>query len=151
MQKTLYRKRKIRSKLRRTQKRGIPKSYRKSHIIQTFLQMLNVIKVYHWKTRSYAEHKATDELYERLNENIDKFIEILLGKEEDRFKLIHERVLPIDTANKKDFKSRVYEYRKFLTDMNIYFDPKLDSDLLSLRDEILGDINQFLYLMTFNK
>ena len=67
MQKTLYRKRKIRSKLRRTQKRGIPKSYRKSHIIQTFLQMLNVIKVYHWKTRSYAEHKATDELYERLN------------------------------------------------------------------------------------
>ena len=150
MRKTLHRRNKKQMRARRTEKRNIPKSYRKSHIIQTFLQMLNVIKIYHWKTKSYAEHKATDELYERLNENIDKFIEILLGKEEERFKLIHETVRPIDTANKKDFKSRVYEYRKFLTDMNIYFDPKLDSDLLSLRDEILGDINQFLYLMTFN-
>jgi hypothetical protein len=74
----------------------------------------------------------------------------LLGKEEDRFKIIHERFRPIDTSNKTDFKSRIYEYRKFLTDMNIYFDPKLDSDLLNIRDEILGDINQFLYLMTFN-
>jgi len=151
MRKTLYRKRKGKSKSRTTMKRSLPKNHRKSHIIQTFLQMLNVIKIYHWKTKSYAEHKATDELYERLNDNIDKFIEILLGKEEDRFKLIHERFRPIDTANKMDFKSRIYEYRKFLTDMNIYFDPKLDSDLLSLRDEILGNINQFLYLMTFDK
>ena len=149
MKKTLQRKYKKKTKLRKTQRRGTQSNYKKSHIIQTFLNMLNVIKVYHWKTRSYAQHKATDELYERLNENIDKFIEILLGKDESRFKLIHETVRPIDMANKNDFKSRVYEYRKFLTDMNIYFDPIMDSDLLSLRDEILGNVNQFLYLMTF--
>jgi hypothetical protein len=35
--------------------------------------------------------------------------------------------------------------------MNIYFDPSRDSDLLNIRDELLGDINQFLYLMTFDK
>jgi hypothetical protein len=38
-----------------------------------------------------------------------------------------------------------------LTDMDIYFDPARDSDILSVRDDILVDINQFLYLMTFDK
>jgi hypothetical protein len=35
--------------------------------------------------------------------------------------------------------------------MNMFFDSKKDSDLLSVRDEILGHINQFLYLLTFDK
>ena len=33
--------------------------------------------------------------------------------------------------------------------MNETFDSKIDSDLLNIRDEILGAINQFLYLLTF--
>ena len=33
--------------------------------------------------------------------------------------------------------------------MNETFDSKIDSDLLNVRDEILGAINQFLYLLTF--
>ena len=42
-----------------------------------FLEMLLMVKLFHWKTTSYATHKATDELYDKLNENIDSFIEIL--------------------------------------------------------------------------
>jgi DNA-binding ferritin-like protein len=45
-----------------------------------FLEMLLMVKLYHWKTHSYATHKATDDLYTKLNANIDSFIEILLGK-----------------------------------------------------------------------
>ena len=123
----------------------------KSHIVKVFLEVLNMVKLYHWKTHSYAQHKATDELYERLNENIDKFVEILLGKDESRIKMLEKRIDLVDAKNVKDFKSRIYEYRTFLTDINMYFDDKRDSDLLSLRDEILGNVNQFLYLMTFDK
>ena len=43
-----------------------------------FFEMLLMVKLFHWKTHSYATHKATDELYSKLNEDIDKFIEILL-------------------------------------------------------------------------
>jgi len=32
--------------------------------------------------------------------------------------------------------------------MNAIFDEKIDSDLLNIRDEMLGDLNQFLYLLT---
>jgi len=123
----------------------------KSNIIKMFLQLLNMVKLYHWKTHSFAQHKATDELYERLNENIDKFVETLLGKDQSRVKMLEKRIDLTDSDNLKDFKSKIFEYRTFLTDMNMFFDSKKDSDLLSVRDEILGDINQFLYLLTFDK
>ena len=127
------------------------KNDKKSKIVRVFLEILNTVKLYHWKTRSYSQHKATDELYDRLNENIDKFIEILLGKDESRVKLIEKRIDVLDAKNTQSFKSRIYEYREFLTDMNTIFSSKTDSDLLSVRDEILGDVNQFLYLLSFDK
>jgi hypothetical protein len=116
-----------------------------------------MVKLYHWKTHSHAQHKATDELYTKLNEHIDKFIEVLLGKlngankSNDRIKMMEKRIDLIDSNNVKDFKSRIFEYREFLTDFNMHFDSKNDSDLLNIRDEILADINQFLYLMSFDK
>ena len=124
---------------------------KKSRIVRTFIEILNTVKLYHWKTRSYAQHKATDELYERLNETIDKFVETLLGKDESRVAMIEKQMSPMDSENEKDFKKRIYAFRKFLTELDLHFDAKQDSDLLSIRDEILSNVNQFLYLMTFNK
>jgi DNA-binding ferritin-like protein len=154
--KTMYFKKS--SKKMRTRSRTLKKSFKKqlsneikSRIVQTFLEMLNTVKLYHWKTHSYAQHKATDELYSKLNENIDTFVEILLGKDESRIKMVEKRSRLIDSENTKDFKSRIYEYREFLIDISKYFNEKRDTDLLNVRDEILGHINQFLYLMTFNK
>jgi len=123
----------------------------KSRIIQVFLGILNTVKLYHWKTYSYAEHKATDELYARLNKDIDKFVEILLGKDETRFSMLNKQTTLLDYNLKQDFKQRIYAFRGFLVNMSNVLDPKQDSDLLNVRDEILADINQFLYLMTFDK
>jgi DNA-binding ferritin-like protein len=122
----------------------------KSHMVRIFFEMLTTVKLYHWKTKSYAQHKATDELYGRLNENIDKFVEVWLGKDESRIKMIEKRLNLLDYSNTGDFKDKIHKYRDFLTDMNKYFDGKKDTDLLSIRDDILVDINQFLYLMTFH-
>ena len=36
-------------------------------ITVVFLEMLLMIKLFHWKTYSYATHKATDKLYTKLN------------------------------------------------------------------------------------
>ena len=122
----------------------------KSELVQHFLEMLIVIKVYHWKTYSYAEHKATDELYERLNENIDKFVEVMLGKTESRLDMKGKKIEFTDPSTKKALKNIVYNYKILLADkMNKYIDIEKDTDLLNIRDEILGNINQFLYLITF--
>ena len=131
--------------------RNKPPNINRSHIVKVFLEILNMVKLYHWKTRSYAQHNATDELYAKLNKHIDMFVEVLLGKSESRIKLLEKRIDLLDPSNVRDFKERIYEYREFLVDIDIYFNTKKDTDLLNIRDEILGDINHFLYLMTFDK
>lgn len=127
----------------------------KTKIVRIFMEMLNTIKLYHWKTGSYAEHKATDELYERLNGHVDKFVEVLLGKNDKKIERLGriDTIRTFDSAHSHgpvDFKERMYEYREFLTDLDKCFDTKKDTDLLNIRDEILADVNQFLYLMTFH-
>jgi DNA-binding ferritin-like protein len=116
----------------------------KSEITKVFLELLNMVKLYHWKTYSYAQHKATDELYESLNKHIDKFIEVLLGKDSSRIHMVSKKIKLIDFNNAADFKSRIYSFREFFTQMDKNFNKKRDTDLLTLRDDLLIDINQFL-------
>ena len=124
---------------------------KKSHLVRVFLEMLNVIKIYHWKTRSFSQHKATDELYSQMNEHVDKFIEVLLGKDQSRISMVEKHIDLLDAHTTKEFQTRIFEYRGFLMDLNRYFDERRDTDLLNIRDEIIADINQFLYLLTFDK
>ena len=124
-------------------------SQEKSHIVRIFLEMLHMIKLYHWKTTSYSQHKATDELHGKMEENVDRFVEVLLGKDASRIQMMEKRMDLLDMNTKQAFKDRLLGYRKFLTDMNIYFDETQDTDLLNIRDELLADLNQFLYLFSF--
>jgi len=116
-----------------------------------FIEILNNVKLYHWRTKSYAQHKATDELYEKLNKDIDSFVEVMLGKDESRITQLERTTTTLDFSNKKEFKENIFKFRAFLTDMNFHLDKNKDTDLLSIRDELLIDINQFLYLLTFDK
>ena len=128
----------------------IKKNTNKSNaeLINLLLNLLIIIKIYHWKTESYSEHKATDELYSSLNENIDKFVEVMLGKNGNRLKMKGHNIIINDPSSKKELQKIIYEYRTLLENkMNNYISEK-DTDLLNIRDEILADLNQFLYLLT---
>ena len=117
-----------------------------------FLEMLMMVKLFHWKTHSYATHKATDELYESLNENIDKFIEVLLGNTGSRIDLMSNRTIKlIDLNSQEQLKSKIMSLKGYLVglDNNKALSTMSNSDLFNIRDEILGDLNQFLYLLTF--
>ena len=126
------------------------KNKRNAYIVKKFLELLNMVKLYHWKTRSYAQHKATDELYERLNKHIDEFVEVLLGKENRRVKMIEKSLRILDNNTSGEFKNHIYEFREFLVNLENSCKKK-DTGLLSIRDDLLIDINQFLYLMSLDK
>jgi DNA-binding ferritin-like protein len=138
-------------KIHSCEKRDKESSIKKSIIVENFIEMLNTVKLYHWNTHSFSQHKATDELYQRLNEHVDKFVEILLGKKEDRIKHINSKTRLVNIKTTAVFKDQIYQYREYLIQMDKCFDPQRDTDLLNVRDEILGDINQLLYLLTFDK
>ena len=124
-----------------------------SEITCKFLEMLIMVKLYHWKTHSFAQHKATDELYSKLNENIDKFMEVLLGKTEKRTNLLKQPTISlIDLSSKEQLKNKIDDFKVFLVNLtdNKFIMKMSNTDLLNIRDEILGDLNQFLYLLTLN-
>jgi DNA-binding ferritin-like protein len=117
-----------------------------------FFEMLLMVKLFHWKTHSYATHKATDELYSKLNDDIDKFIEVLLGKTGSRIDLMgHKTISLIDLNSQEKLKSKIESYKSYLVGLtnNKGLSSTTNTDLLNIRDEILGDMNQFLYLLTF--
>jgi len=117
-----------------------------------FLEFLIMIKLYHWKTTSYSTHKATDEAYSKLNANIDSFIEILLGKSGSRTNLTQDKtikLIDLDTFDK--LKREINDFKSYLIQLNNHPAMKLmsNTDLYNIRDTILGDMNQLLYLLSF--
>lgn len=114
-----------------------------------FFEMQLMVKLYHWNTKSYATHKATDEFYDKLSDNIDKFIEVLLGKLDDRIDLKNHKTINLFCVNDEQFKKKLHEFKVFLheltdKDMGLL----MGEDLLNIRDEILADLDQLLYLLT---
>ena len=121
-------------------------------ITVVFLEMLLMVKLFHWKTTSYATHKATDDLYTKLNENIDSFIEVLLGKSGIRTDLMgNKNIRLVDLSSTESLKREIETFKGYLVSLNDNATMKkmTNTDLFNIRDTILGDMNQFLYLLTF--
>ena len=117
-----------------------------------FLEMLLMVKLFHWKTTSYATHKATDDLYTKLNANIDSFIEILLGKSGFRTDLMSNKSIRlVDLSSAEALKREIEAFKGYLVSLNDNKAMKqmANTDLYNIRDTLLGDMNQFLYLLTF--
>ena len=53
--------------------------------------------------------------------------------------------------NINDFKNEISKYKNFLINMSkdSELNTSSNSDLMNIRDEILGNLNQFTYLLTF--
>ena len=113
-----------------------------NELVQFFFTIQLSIKQYHWGTTSYARHKASDNILEKLDSNIDKFIEVFIGRYN-----VKPNVSSIN-LNKKFFTDD--GNMKLLVEARIYLEALnkiiTDIDLLTIRDEIVADINQTIYL-----
>ena len=121
-------------------------------ITVVFFEILLMVKLFHWKTKNYAAHKASDKLYKQLNDIFDTFIEVLLGKSGVRTDLIYKKSIRlIDLNSAESFKREIDSFKSYLIGLNDNKAMKLmsNTDLYNIRDTILGDLNQFLYLLTF--
>lgn len=117
-----------------------------------FLEMIMMIKLFHWNTHSYATHKATDELHEKLNSHVDRFMEVLFGKTGKRTDLTNKKnILLFDLTNNAQLINKINLFKDYLVNLNSNKALNIlgNYDLLTIRDEILADLNQFLYLLTF--
>jgi hypothetical protein len=116
--------------------------------IHFFFQLREQIKVYHWQTYLYSRHKATDDVIAKLDEHIDLFVEVYMGK--------YGRPNITRTTNTIQIKNMTEKSAlKFIKDGLAHmigpFSRSIkatDTDLLNIRDEMVGELNQLLYLFT---
>lgn len=114
-----------------------------------FLLGLHVqLKINHWQTKGIARHEAFGNTYGSLTDLIDEFVEIAMGKY-GRFVLDDEtnniKLINLSEMNPKDM---ITVCTDALIEFSEDLDPKRDTDLLNLKDEMLGLLNKLNYLLT---
>jgi len=117
-------------------------------IISFFFELQMNVKLYHWNAETYANHKTTNKLLDKLSDLIDSFVEKYMGAfSRPVFK--SGTSIPIQNMTKT-------KYIKLLKQAQDYLRGDLDkiiaknSELLNIRDEILGEIDRALYLSTLS-
>ena len=119
----------------------------KEEIILKLVQVQVQFKFMHWQTTGDAKHRAYGDIYDTLGDLIDSFTEAMMGKYgrpefESEFLLMFQDLKPLNLQN---FMDGITDFLVSITEM---LDPKYDTDLLNLRDEMLASINKLKYLLT---
>lgn len=103
------------------------------------------LKLYHWNTSSYSNHKATDELMKHLLEFIDSFIEAYIGKFQ---KIQTPTSITLEKKiNEKNIISKVFQpFLHFLKEWKEDF-KKEDQEFLHFIEELQTEIEKTKYLI----
>jgi hypothetical protein len=114
-------------------------------MVDKLLGLQNQIRIFHWQTSSFSEHKALGKAYKALDELIDTLIESYMGATGEKIKAGFQLTL-VDHKNKaaKDLMDQAYT---FLTGE---LDQQLSgrTELLNIRDEMLAVVQRTRYLLT---
>lgn len=116
--------------------------------ILDLLQIQNQLKIFHWQTKSYARHNAYGQTYDDMSDLIDTFVEVCIGKH-GRFS-VNQSALELVDLNDETLKTFLNAVTNFLISLSGKLDPKNDTDLLNIRDEMLAKVNKLKYLLTLN-
>ncbi len=118
--------------------------------IHFFLQLRDQIKLYHWQTRVYARHIATDQMLEKLEKHIDSFVEVYIGK------YGRPRVTGKNTEITVHNMTEAGANRMLQAALRYVQGPLTrslregDYDLFALRDDLMEDLHQLAYLFTLH-
>ena len=113
-------------------------------MVDKLLGLQNQLRMLHWGTSSYAEHKALGKAYEGLDALIDTFVETYMGA--------HGKNLPPVKLDLRPYT--LGSAMKLLDQATHFLSVELESqlsgntDLSNIRDEMLSLINQTKYLLT---
>lgn len=108
-----------------------------SIFIGTLLQSRDAMHLAHWKSESYSEHKTLNEYYDGILELTDSFVEKYFGRQGRVTITIPETKVEKPVAHLKGLRTIIEKERENYT-----------SDLQNIMDEMIGLVNETLYLLT---
>lgn len=106
------------------------------------------IKLFHWQTKSYAEHKALDKMFSEFNKLTDDLVESVMGKY-GRPDFGGECQINIMDYSQKGIEGYLDSvYHCYSEECKGIFDPQKDSEILNIIDEIIALIDKTKYLLS---
>jgi len=128
-------------------------------LIARLMNVRNEAQLLHWRTRSYAQHKASDDFLETIQKKLDEFAEVLQGmlaRRLDFTLLTRPVVFTYKNMTKVSFLRSLAVLQEKLGSMERVYALDLPpasteslQGLLNIRDEMLGEIHQTRYLLSF--
>jgi len=115
--------------------------------VNLFLGLHAQLKIFHWQTKGYARHQSFAEVRSQLDDLVDEFVEQAMGQygrfvldeESSTLKLVNlSEVKPVEMA-----ETICTALKQMTQDID-----SEDTNLLNLRDEILGLVQKMKYLLT---
>ena len=115
-------------------------------LTHSFLTIRTEIKLYHWQTRSYARHKATDRFLETFEPLVDRFVEAAQGIVGDtRVSNLHHPKNSLGKLNDTTAHKFLSKFRKYIAGLTLPY-----SELAQIRDDMLEICDITLYLFTLH-
>ena len=115
--------------------------------VKFLLEVQLQFKINHWQTKAFARHSAFGGIYDALGDLIDRFVEESMGKY-GRFVLDDDsKTINLQNWAELDLKGMLKTTKDALIQFTEEFEPT-DTNLMNIRDEILGEVNKLQYLLT---
>lgn len=111
--------------------------------VEELLEAQQSIRLQHWLTKSYSQHKALGKAYESLDELIDTFVETLVGA---RSRDVLSGISSLSVGG--DPKSILDDLEDCLRNGIGKEVGDKETALLNIRDEMLGLVQRTKYLLT---
>ena len=116
-------------------------------IIVPLVQFQQQLRIFHWQTESYAQHKALGKAYEALDGLIDNFVETFMGKYGRLKSTEGNYTITLTNLEGSNIVKAVDEFIVYLETYETELEVK-DTDLFNIRDEMKGTCNTLKYLLT---
>lgn len=104
--------------------------------------VLNQLRIDHWQTKSFAEHKALGSAYEAFDDLFDRFVEVSYGKGG-----IPDATITYTVKSDSYNGNLIGNYSKMRDNVIAYLATVTqgNDDLKNIQDEIEAEFNQLLY------
>lgn len=116
------------------------------NVIGPMIQFVQQLRIFHWQTDSYAQHKAFGKIYDSLDGLIDTFVETYMGKFGRAKPTVTYQISLRSLTGPQVVDDVIAAFIEYLNSMSAH--QEISSDLLNIRDSILGEVHTLKYLLS---
>lgn len=119
------------------------------NIIPLCLSLQNQLQTWHWQSESFAQHEAFGKTYSGMSDIIDEFVEVYVGAYwRESIEDCNFSVKTVDIKNTEP-QTVVDAYIEMFNE-EVMKDIHNNTELVNIKDEIVGVLRKLKYLLTMN-